>query len=148
MRHFGCLLAVGVALTGLPAAAQVAVPCDWAARADAIVEPWEEHTRTFANGDVRLALMDTVEPGSSPLHILLISPPLNELGERQCRIVRLTEELGYSAIDFKGMRAGYDPAVGLIFDFDTEYFNGEEYIPSSLRITLNQATGEVGVSSP
>ena len=42
--------------------AQTAFPCDWQARADAIVEPWEENSKTFANGAVRVALLDTIEP--------------------------------------------------------------------------------------
>ena len=45
-----------------PLSAQEAQPCDWPARADALVEPWEDHISSFANGAVRLALSPTHAP--------------------------------------------------------------------------------------
>ena len=87
-----------------PAAAQEAVPCDWAARADGIVEPWEDNTATFANGAVRLALIDTVEPAAGAFHLLILSPPLGELGERQCRTLGIGG-MGFAGLDFASLQA-------------------------------------------
>ena len=70
MRRIWYSMLACVALVS-PAQAQEAVWCDWPARADAIVEPWSQNTRTFANGDVRLALLDTIEPAAADKTALL-----------------------------------------------------------------------------
>jgi len=130
-------------MAGLPAVAQEAVPCDWPARADNIAEPWEENTRTFANGDVRLALLDTFEPAGAPFHILVMSPPYDELGLRQCRTVGLNG-MGFGGADFGSLEAGYDPAEGLVFTMAVKVYDGADFQPRTLRFTLNQATGAIG----
>ena len=143
-------LSIGLAALAAPLAAQEAVECDWPARADAIVEPWEENTRTFANGNVRLALLDTIEPAAAAFHILILSPPYDELGSRQCRTLGISPGMGFSGVDFSALTAGYDPAVGLVFDVPAG-----EYDPDTggsrmfgLRFTLNQATGEIRAYRP
>lgn len=141
MKH---LIAACLALLPLAAQAQQALPCDWVARADAIVEPWEDHTRTFANNAVRLALLDTVEPAAGAFHILILSPPYNELGDRQCRTLGMAEGVGFSGADFATLDAGYDPAVGLIFTMNVRYYDTADFRPARLRFTLNQATGAIG----
>ncbi|MEQ9261270.1 MAG: hypothetical protein RIG84_19450 [Roseovarius sp.] len=143
MKH---LAAFGLALLAAPVAAQEAVPCDWAARADAIVEPWEENTRTFANGAVRLALLDTIEPAAAAFHILILSPPYEELGGRQCRTLGMPGGMGFSGADFGSLAAGYDPATGLIFTMKVQVYDGGDFRDRGLRFTLNQATGEIGAA--
>lgn len=127
-----------------PLCAQEAVPCAWAAGADAIVEPWETHTRTFANGEVRLALLDTIEPAAGAFHILILSPPYGELGERQCRTLGKTSARGFSGVDFSSLQADYDASLGLLFTLQVQDFDGAEFIPATLGFSLNQATGEIG----
>ncbi|PSL17861.1 hypothetical protein [Shimia abyssi] len=125
--------------------AQEAFDCDWPARAEAIVEPWSENTRTFANGEVRLALLDTIEPAAAAFHILILSPPYDEVGGRQCKTLSLAEGIGFAGVDFGQLQAGYDPAVGLVFDVSAgEYDTGSGTTGMQhLRFTLNQATGEI-----
>jgi len=125
-----------------PAAAQEAVPCDWAARADGIVEPWEDNTATFANGAVRLALIDTVEPAAGAFHLLILSPPLGELGERQCRTLGIGG-MGFAGLDFATLQAVYDPARGLIFTLAATRYDGADFRPATLEFSLNQATGGI-----
>ena len=125
-----------------PAAAQEAVPCDWAARADGIVEPWEDTTATFANGAVRLALIDTVEPAAGAFHLLILSPPLGELGERQCRTLGIGG-MGFAGLDFASLQAVYDPARGLIFTLAATQYDGADFRPATLEFSLNQATGVI-----
>lgn len=139
------LLLAGFAAAS-PAAAQEALPCDWPARADNIVEPWEAHTRTFANGDVRLALLDTVEPASGAYHILILSPPYDELGNRQCRTLGMRANIGFAGVVFESLQASYDPAVGLVFTLPVQVFDGEAVQPGHLSFTLNQATGDIGAA--
>ncbi|WP_341368285.1 hypothetical protein [Yoonia sp. BS5-3] len=73
-RSFAVLLAYLTAMT--PAAAQEAIPCDWQASAQHLVEPWEENSRTFANGDVRVAALDTIEPAAGFAYLMVLSPRL------------------------------------------------------------------------
>ena len=49
------LLAFLLLVSAAPIAAQQARLCDWQASAQALVEPWNENTRVFANGNVRVA---------------------------------------------------------------------------------------------
>lgn len=127
------------------ASAQDAFECDWPARADAIVEPWEENSRTFANGEVRLAVLDTIDPAAAAFHLLVLSPPYDELGGRQCRTVSLEQGLGFAGLDFSSLEASYDPAVGLVFHIDASEYDGETgtSFANRLAITLNQASGEI-----
>jgi len=128
--------------------AQSVTDCDQRARADAIVEPWEKNSRSFANGAVRVALLDSIEPAAGALHVLVLSPPLDQMGARQCRIVSVDGALGFSALDFAAMRASYDPARGLTLRMPGMAFSPADGVahPIRLSVTINQATGEVGAS--
>ncbi len=128
-----------------PVVAQSVSLCDWQASAQALVEPWEQNTRLFANGDVRLAAIDTVEPAAGAAYLLVLSPPRNELGERQCRVVGFDEQLGFAAIYFEGLVADYDPAVGLLFDVPVQIVTADQSFSNGgmLSLTLNQSTGEM-----
>lgn len=139
------LSAAALAVAAIGAHAQEAVPCDWQARADAIVEPWSEYSRTYANGDVRLALLDTVEPAAAAFHILILSPPYDEIGARQCRTLGLGGGMGFSGVTFDALDAAYDPSVGLIFTLPVASFDGStgDFLESNLLFTLNQATGQI-----
>lgn len=138
------LALAALALLPLPALAQSLAAsvseCDWRARADAIVEPWEAHTRTFSEGKVRLAMLDTIEPAHGWAHILLISPPFDALGGRQCRVIG-----SFSGIWWDSLHANYDPATGLVFSIDVQQVpdSGEAPVTRALHFTLNQATGAI-----
>ncbi|MBT8412279.1 MAG: hypothetical protein KJP02_10845, partial [Octadecabacter sp.] len=142
----GLIASAGLALlASTPAIAQAAFPCDWRARADNIVEPWAENSATFANGAVRIALMDTVEPAAAAFYLLIIHPPFDELGLPICTLVGLDNGLGYGAIYFNELDASYDPARGLIFDVPAMVYLPEQSFQNAarLQITVNQATGDV-----
>lgn len=128
-----------------PVAAQQVFECDWRARGDAIVEPWEENSRTFAKGEVRLAVLDTIEPAAGALHIMVLSPPYDEVGGRQCRVLSLDQGIGFAGLDFATLEASYDPSVGLIFAVDVGLYDGETGTskPQRLMFTLNQSTGAI-----
>ena len=138
---------LSAALIGLAsgASAQAVLPCDWQASAANIAEPWEENTRTFANGAVRVAVLDTVEPAAGALHVLLLSPPFGELGERQCRVIAIDEGIGFSGLRFDTLVARYDPTVGLMFQMPVQRYSNDSDVfeEVTLSFTLNQATGEI-----
>lgn len=131
-----------------PATAQVASGCDWRARADAIVEPWEDNTATFANGAVRVALLDVAEPAAAAYYLLILHPPVDSVAGRTCTVIGLSENLGYSAIFFNELEALYDAAVGLTFLIPAISHLPEEDFHYSvlLSIGVNQASGEVTVT--
>ncbi|KNG94657.1 hypothetical protein [Pseudaestuariivita atlantica] len=125
--------------------AQVIQDCLWEGTAQAIVEPWEEHTRTFANGQTRLTLLDRIEPAAGAFHLHLLSPPRDELGSRQCRIISHTWSTGFAGVYWDAMQTGYDPAVGLLFDVPVQVYNPATAMFDNMMLsfTLNQSTGEI-----
>ncbi|KAG1713708.1 GTP pyrophosphokinase rsh [Nymphon striatum] len=131
-----------------PIAAQVAGDCGWQARADTIVEPWEDNTATFANGAVRVALLDVAEPAAAAFYLLILHPPVDELGVRTCTVVGLDEDLGYAAVFFEELQADYDAAVGLTLTVPAIIYLPEQSFQNSaaLTISVNQSTGDVVVT--
>lgn len=146
MRH----VIPALLLASLPhvSAAQEVSACDTRANVDAIVEPWAQNSRTFANGDVRLALIDTIEPAAGAYFLLILHPPRTDLGERRCTLIGFDHGIGYATLGFSELEAGYAPVRGLTFSLP-----GRLYLPESgftnsliLHATLNQATGEVSAT--
>jgi hypothetical protein len=142
-------LALGLTLLPALGAAQSVSDCDgWIGAARNLAEPWDENTRTFANGAVRLAVLDTLEPAAGAFHLLILSPPYTELGDRQCRIVGGRGGLGFAGMMFSDLDASYDPAVGLIWTLPVVVLVSDtgDFQTVGLRVTLNQATGDVGTT--
>ena len=146
-KSFPKLLGAVLGLVGFWAGAvfaQTVADCDWRARADAIVEPWQANTRSYANGDVRVALLDAIEPAAGALHLLVISPPRDELGARQCRVVSLDGSMGFAGMLFEDGAASYDPAQGLLLSYDVQRLAGDGgFVPDVLSVVINQATGAI-----
>lgn len=119
--------------------------CDWQARADALVEPWEDFSRTFSNGKTRLALLDTIEPAAGAFHILVLSPPFDEVGGRQCKTIGAAPGIGFAGVDFQALQAGYDPSVGLMFSVPIQFYDSSIGLsrPARLEFRLNQSTGQL-----
>lgn len=116
-----------------------------AARAETMAEPWQANTRTFANGAVRIAVMDTTEPAASASHLLVLSPPYDELGLRQCRVVSFDGLIGYGSLTLQGMTVDCDPATGLMLEMPITVYNPETALfdAGALFVAINQATGRI-----
>lgn len=129
------------------ALAQSVEECDWRASVQSLVEPWDalENTRTFAIGDVRLAVTDVIEPAAGAFHLVILSPPFDELGGRQCQIVSANNTIGFTGLTLDGMTSAYDPAIGLTFTIEAGAYdpNTGGTLPRTLTVTLNQATGAI-----
>lgn len=135
-----------LACLALPAAAAEVRDCNGPeAGAFWIAEPWEANTRTFANGAVRIAVLDTVEPAAASFHLMVIAPPYDELGLPQCRVVSFAPGTGYGSMTLDGMTSGYDPARGLTLEIAISAYNPATggFDPGALWLTINQATGEI-----
>jgi hypothetical protein len=140
------LLAVPICLSSLPALAAEITPCDWRASSAALVEPWEDNSRSFANGAIRVALLDTVEPAAAAFHLLILTPPYTALGERQCHVISAAEDMGYLSLDFAALNADYDPATGLTLDLPGERYEGEAVLPVTLTVRIDQSAPDLLVS--
>ncbi|MDQ2095845.1 hypothetical protein [Rhodalgimonas zhirmunskyi] len=126
------------------AAAQSVSECDWRASAANMIEPWEKNTLSYSNGAVRVAALDTIDPAATPIHLLVLSPPADELGARQCRIISSEGGQGFAFLDMSEFRAAYDPAKGLMFDVPVGIYIAEGHtVVRGLIVTLNQATGGI-----
>ena len=141
MVRLALVTALGFLASG--AAAQDVYDCDWQSSARNIPEPWEEHTRTFSNGKTRLALLDTVEPAGGAYWLLILSPPYEVLGSRQCQIVG-HNGIGFMDLDFAALEASYDASRGLTFIMPAQlYGDGMNNVDITVSVTLNQATGQI-----
>ncbi|WP_233517022.1 hypothetical protein [Pseudotabrizicola alkalilacus] len=139
--------AVWSLMLALPVAAQDVAECDWRAAAQAIAEPWAANTATFANGAVRLAVMDVLEPAAGAYHLLILSPPRSELGERQCRVMSADGSFGFAGLSVVGATASYDPATGLTVSLPAKRWSeGDVFTDTRLLVTINQASGAISGS--
>jgi hypothetical protein len=128
------------------AVAQGVGDCDgYQASVRALAEPWEQNTRQFANGAVRLAVVDTVEPAAGGFHLVILSPPYDEIGSRQCAVVSTPDGIGFAGLDLIDAQAGYDAATGLSFAIPARRWSAEvdDFVDAVLSVTLNQATGAI-----
>ena len=116
------------------------------ARIDAIVEPWSDNTRTFANGKIRIVHLDTAEPACCSFHLGILAPnPADEPYPFQCVTLNDGAEwTGFQAIHFADIEASYDPGLGLLLSVPAErYIDGLKSTPLTLRVRINQATGSI-----
>ena len=143
--------AFAAALTLLASSAHAVVveECGPLARADAIVEPWEDNIRSFSNGKVRIAALDLIEPAAGAAWLMVLSPPHDETGARQCRMIGFDQGTGFAAIYFQDIDASYDPARGLTLAIPAQLYLPEENFTNSILVyaTINQATGEIGIET-
>ena len=79
------------------------------------------------------------------MHLFILSPPLNELGLPQCRVVSMSGTMGFSYLGLDEARAAYDPAEGLAITLLAERWlsASDSYEPGELTVTINQQTGSI-----
>ena len=138
--------AAAIGLIAGPAAAVTVDDClDHRSDAAAIMEPWDENTATYASDRIRIAVMDSIEPAAGALHILVLSPPFDELGSRQCKIISYDDQQGFAAVWFNERSADYNPATGLTVTLPVQFWLPDLSFTNSaqLAITINQSTGDI-----
>ncbi|MFM7332837.1 MAG: hypothetical protein ACKO1H_00260 [Tabrizicola sp.] len=138
-------LIAALALAPLPAAAVTVSSCSDVANVWAVAEPWEANTKLFANGEIRLVVLDTVEPAAAAFHLVILHPPRDELGIPQCSMVSAAEGYGFGGMDLGPAEAGYDPARGLTVALPIRVYDPDsaDFFDRTLSVTVNQATGQV-----
>jgi hypothetical protein len=108
-------------------------------------EPWEANTRLFANGEIRLVVLDTVEPAAGAFHLVILHPPRDTLGIPMCSMVSAAEGLGFGGMDLRPAEAAYDPARGLTVALPVSVYDPDsaDFFDRTLSVTINQASGQV-----
>lgn len=108
-------LAAGLAAAPAAHAAPWLGNCNDYATAGLIAEPWEANTRTFYNGQVRVAVVDTNgEPVCCSSWLVVIFPDKDdELGGRTCMMLGSGEGLGFTGVNVKQIKSSYAAATGL-----------------------------------
>jgi len=140
------LAAIALALlAATPVAAQTVNDCDSIASAANLVMPWEDNSRDFAKGAIRIALLDTYEPACCSYHLLVISPD-PEFG-LACHVISAGPGQGWVSVRYKDLTAGYDPAKGLLVPVEAATYDPEtgaaKAVKTRFGIRINQATGSV-----
>jgi len=131
-KRLFAFLALGAAFAS-PLAAQQVRPCgdggDFAyeTTAMAIAEPWEANMRSFANGDIRITIMDIWEPALGAYYLMVLNWPAGDIAaeRRECSLVS-NGELGFVGMTLEGLKSRYDPARGLVLDLPTSFYNPVE----------------------
>jgi hypothetical protein len=120
--------------------------CDETASVQSLAEPWEQNTRAFYKGEVRVALLDTGgEPVCCSTHLLVLVPDkTSEMGDRTCHIVSDHEGMGFADIDFGHLVAKYEEGKGLLITFPyTLYVDGVSSKSGTARVRINLDRGTV-----
>ena len=123
--------------------------CDSEANAANVVEPWERNTKTFYNGKVRVAYLDTGgEPACCSGWLLVLAPDAtDETGERSCHVIGDKNGTGFSDIAFDRLNVHYDPRKGLLVTFPyTVVGRDREPGPAGLaKVRINVSSGRMTV---
>ena len=139
-------MVAAAAICATPANAANVRDCDETASVQTLAEPWEKNIRTFYNGNVRVALLDTGgEPVCCSVHLLILVPDkTSEMGDRTCHIVSDHESMGFAGIDFARLTSKYDSAKGLLITFPyTLYVDGISSKSGTARLRVNLQNGKV-----
>jgi hypothetical protein len=136
-----------ILLAAPPAHAAQIEGCDDVGRAAFIVEPWEQNSKTFYKGQIRVAYIDTGgEPVCCSGYLLLLVPDReSETADRACYVIGKKTGVGFASISFSAVRASYDPREGLliVFPFTTMKEDGQTAERGTARVRINVATGKV-----
>jgi len=150
------VLSVPVVLSALaaPLSAQVVTECGWIGSPANILEPWDRFSRTYANGAIRVAQLDTGgEPVCCAQHLLVLSPSGDGRSEpvyRMCHVVSARANEGFYEVDVAGISASYDPARGLLLSVPVGHWHqgmetGAPPIWERMELRINQASGQVSI---
>ena len=139
-----CLLAT-------PAAPQAIQNCDYVGSTADRLALWSQASRTFANGAIRVAALDTGgEPVCCSNHLMILAPDPN-IGEA-CYVLSDRSGEGFRQVFVSEIESSYDPGEGLLlqvpvgrYDPDTGGVdpNGLMRVP----VRINQATGVVNIEA-
>ena len=149
MRNFFAAAAV-LAMSASPALAIGVYPCGELNRVQNLVGPWGQFSKSFYEGEVLVAVIDTIEPAAAALHLIVLMPPPDGEAEYRpaCYAISATAGtedsygMGFSGMDWDNLKGDYDPAKGLLLSVPVSIFDGDagEGKPAGLaKVRINMA---------
>lgn len=101
LHAFGLIVLVLVAFTADSLAAQPKQPgvilgCDKVESIRYVAEPWEKNSRYYADSDVRLAILDRLEPAASAVYLVVLGPPFSHFGLPSCYLLSYDKRHGFA----------------------------------------------------
>jgi len=129
-----------------PASAFITAPCGPEFTPATITEPWEENSRTFANGAIRIFEMfiDPNVASGAALGVLHPVPSDDGYSVRRCTAIYGSSVSRYFGQAHVGQAtAVYDASVGLIITVPISFVDSDDLFPVSFAV--NQATGVVSL---
>ena len=150
MKSVFVLLATLLASTAF---AQQVQPCfdgariPYRASAEAIAEPWAKNTRSFADGKVRIAVMDTGEPAYGAYYLMVMYWAGGDGALRTCELIS-QGEVGFVGITLEGMEATYKAELGLVLKVPTTFYNSvnDEFEEGAIEVLIDRAANRVEAS--
>ena len=140
--------AAALLAAAIPVTAAEVRECDFAASLQTLVEPWEKNIRSYYNGQVRVARVDTGgEPACCSTHLLIMIPSKDEPAEgRVCKVVGDKGTTGYQDIAIDKIKTSYDAKRGLLISFPFKrYIDGVKFTPGVGRVRVNLQAATVKV---
>lgn len=136
-------LACAALAAGSAPAAEVASCDSWIANARHVA--WDDPTRTFAGGAIRLVALDTEgEPACCSAHLMVLFATA-DAPFLDCALVSQTADAGWAGLSLAGAEAAYDPATGLTVDVPVRLYRDAGTDPGRVSITIDRARGAVAV---
>jgi hypothetical protein len=138
-------LAGTAGLAALPAWAQIVGPCDGLIDITMISEPWEDYSRSYAQGTIRLFEAYVSPTMAAGAVIGVLHPvPGDPYPMRVCTAVTYNDPDNpyFGEVLMTEATATYDPAVGLTVRIPVRFPDLRQPI-DAVEISINQATGSV-----
>jgi hypothetical protein len=145
MRIIPAVLGVTVAMMAAPSGAQSVVPCAGLITIEMISEPWEQYSRAYADGAIRL-FEAYVSPSMAAGAVIGVLHPVpgDPYSQRVCTAVQYAnpDPSFFSEVLIAEATATYDPVTGLTIRVPVRFPDSRQPI-DAIWITVNQATGKV-----
>ncbi|MFK7944113.1 MAG: hypothetical protein AB8B85_14535 [Paracoccaceae bacterium] len=143
-------LAAGIMIaTAGTAHAAVVLDCGDLAPTEALIEPWEENTRTFSRGSIRLAAIDLGDPPCCPQHFI-VTLPANMYGGRICALVARSVLVpnGWTRVGIGEAEASRPATGGLrltvpVYGYDPTTGGADTTNRQTISVRVRQAAGTV-----
>jgi len=145
-------LAMVLVFMAVNARAQEVAPCRYdgdnayLSSIGVVAEPWEENTRLFADGAVRLVVIDTEEPAFAAVHLAVLMWGKAEIGleARVCFLVSFGSAGFYDA-NLAGMQTSYSPAAGLVLTVPVSRYDPalDQAVVAPLELIINRQSNTV-----
>lgn len=150
LRAVGCGFLAALTLTApFAASAAVVLDCGNLAPTEALIEPWEETSRTFSRGSVRVAAVDLGEPPCCPQHFVVLLPA-NMYGGRICVLVARSALVpnGWTRVGIEEAEAVRPASGGLrvsvpVYGFDARTGGADPDSRKVISVRVRQAAGTV-----